>query len=455
MKIKKFNFWLIVAVLSFLIGTGVRFYYGLSTDFWTDEGISYLIAENNSWLDLIFSTGSYKDFVHPPLYYIFLKLILLIGNQDWFLRSASLLWFFPSALLIYLIGKKFDGRNTGLLALSLFSLHPFFGNLAFQVRPYSMTIFFVLLSIYLFLQIIFSKNPPKEWLVGLILAISFYANYASLWLVLGIAIFGVILWVREEELLWQKSAKVLLYFAAFASYQIFTLISFIISYDGKIIAGSVNENSLTWFTEQFNFLIGLKFLFISLPVFFAFIFFLIKRKANFFNEFLLAILFSPLLLSLTYSFLLQPIFLARNLFVVSISFILILGQFNKSIKNTILMVSILVFYAVQSVNGESFLYIKGLESFVKKNDFKEAVVFNFIRNEDHLLYYLSTELKFPKIINAHNKLRASDLLVGSGKRIFLVLDPNILGEFAGTIETIYSQACSGNICEEIIIKGGR
>ena len=125
MKIKKLNFWLIVAVLSFLIGAGARFYYGLSTDFWADEGVSYFIARDTAWLDLIFSTGRYYDLVHPPLYYIFLKFILLISSQDWFLRLASLLWFLPSAFLIYLIGK-FDSRNTGLLALSLFSLHPFF-----------------------------------------------------------------------------------------------------------------------------------------------------------------------------------------------------------------------------------------------------------------------------------------------------------------------------------------
>jgi nitrate reductase gamma subunit len=65
------NRWLIIAVIGFLIGLIIRFYYGLTTDFWNDEAISYFNSTDLSWRELFFRMGIFPILgIH--LYIIFI-----------------------------------------------------------------------------------------------------------------------------------------------------------------------------------------------------------------------------------------------------------------------------------------------------------------------------------------------------------------------------------------------
>jgi len=305
----KLNFWVLVATISFLLGVGIRFYYGLSTDLWGDEAVSYFIAKDTPWLDLIFSSGKYWDLAHPPLYYVFLKTVLLFGNYDWLLRLASLIWFIPSAFLIYLIGRQISDRKSGLLAFSLFSLHPLLNNLAFQVRPYAAVIFFILLSLHFLLRNLSNPSKSRGWPVGLVLAIAFYIDYASVWLVMGIATFGITMWLKNKHILWEKIVTIFLYFMVFASYQLAVLVSFIFSHQGKTIVGSVRESNLSWFLEQLNSLTGLQVSLVNLLVIFFLSVFIFKRKSKNDNLLLLVMSLCSFIFSSLYS-----VFFSTNFF---------------------------------------------------------------------------------------------------------------------------------------------
>lgn len=455
MKIK-FDFWLVVAVISFIIGVGVRFYYGLNTDLWGDEALSYFIAKDTPWLDLIFSIGKYWDLAHPPLYYVFLKTVLLFGNYDWLLRLASLVWFVPSAFLIYLIGHQINDRKSGLLAFSLFSLHPLLNNLAFQARSYAMALFFILLGLHLLLQNLSNPSKSRGWLVGLILAIAFYTDYASAWLMTGIAVFGITTWLKNQYILWEKIVTIFLYFMVFAGYQLAVLVSFIFSHRGRTIVGSVRENNLSWFFEQLNSMTGLQVSLVSLLAISFSSAFILKRKNN--NNLLLLItLFCSLVFSSLYSVFFQPIFLARNLIIISIVFIISLSQLNSNIRNLFVIILILFAYGNQSINGTNFLYIKGLEKVVQSKITDKKILVSFIEYPHYLKYYLyetrktNVENSLPVIIQ-HNNIREIDGLSSEiGEEVVLLYDYRISipsSDIRIKSQAVKSKVCNNNFCEE-------
>lgn len=452
MKIK-FNFWLVVAIVSFMIGIAVRFYYGLSTDLWGDEAISYFLAKRTNWFDLLYSTGEYWDLVHPPLYYLYLKIVLFLGNQDWLLRLASLIWFFPSVFLVFLIGKQIGGKKVGLLAISLFSLHPLINNLAFQVRPYAMVIFFILLALYLFSKIISHEFENKEWLLGLILAAAFCTDYAAVWPIAGILFFGFITLLKKQYVLTIKIAKLLFYFAAFASYQLIFLVKLLLSYEGKaIIGGRANENSFSWFIEQLNSLTGSNILIVTaLSIFIIILHYLKSRKIKAsFNQFILLALFCAFTFSAFYSFFFQPIFLARNLLIVSLVIILILAQLQINLRSSLLIILFLFIYGKQSIQSMGFLYVVGMDNFIESIKSEKVTLVSFIEFQNHLDYYLEENNKSFSVVRYDNGQEIENLTHKSNQRIIFVYDRYLPAQLTALSEVVKPGICKNNFCEEHI-----
>lgn len=421
LKYGKVVFGMVVFIISLVVGCGVRLYYGFNTDLWGDEAISYFIARDNSWFDLIFSTGKYWDFVHPPLSYIYFKIGLLFGDQDWWLRFLALIWFIPSLFLVNEVGKKIGDKNTGLLAMSLFALHPLCSGLAFQVRPYPVVIFIMLLFLNLFVEQLQRKSEHKEWLLGLILAASFYADYAAVWLVFGLILFAVWLWAIDENELLGFILRILIFFAAFAAYQISVLARLLVTFEGNVIAGSVNYFNLPYFFQELNFISGFGVATLSATIMLVICFLIAKRKNIIVNQFLIITIFGSLALSIIYSLWLQPIFLGKNLVIATISLIFVMAQFQQNIKNHIMTMLILLFYGYYSVSGYGFLYSVDLDKQIKDLQISDSdVVVSFVNYLHNVSYYLETNNSFPEIMPVNRlTFRDQDRLITQNKIILL------------------------------------
>lgn len=451
---KKF-FWMIVFIISLVFGFSVRLYYGLSTDLWGDEAITYFIAKNSSWFDLIFSTGKYWDFVHPPMYYIYSKLGLLFGNQDWLFRLLALIWFVPSLFLVNEIGKKLGNKNTGLIAMSLFALHPLLNGLAFQVRPYPLVIFFMLLFLNLFLGKLNNKSKYSDWFLGFILAVSFYADYATVWLVFSLIFFAVWLWMSNKNEVFKFVLKVLMFFTIFAAYQIFILIRLLFAFKGDVIAGSVRFFTFQGFSQEFALLFGFGMFSLSLVIAIAFCFAILRKRNTRINQFLVVVVLSSLILSVIYSLWRQPIFLAKNLVVVSISLIFILAQFHKNIRNYIMIVLILLLYGYRSFNAYGFLYSVDLGKNIKESQVSnDDIVVSFVDSFDSFSYYLETNHKSSQILIS-NKLTLHDRdKLRNQNKIILLTDycenaPDLLYNCTNLLKTFEQEFCTNKICQKI------
>lgn len=452
MKFRNINiFWGVVLCLSLFIGIAVRFYYGLSTDLWGDEATSYLIARNVSYEDIFFSTGEYRDFVHPPLYYIFLKICLLFGEYDWWLRLTSLAWFFPSLALVYLIAKTNIKKQTNsLIAISLFALHPLFNNLAFQVRPYPMVIFFMLLSIHLLLKQLKKDSLKGQLLTGLVLAISFYTDYASVWLIIGIFTLAISLLIQRKKLLVKITLQILVFFTLFSTYQITILTKSVLSKEPNARPGSVVFINTEKVSKEVNLATGVgsivPSLFLLIVVFNSFNKSRINRDLK--NEFLAITLISSICISLMYSLIDKPIFLARNLVIFSICLIVLISELELNRKNSFIIIMVMFIYGYNTLNKYNFLYNVGTKMIIRNEISNDSILISFPDQNipDYLKYYLKQEKKQPIIMGFSNENSKNWLDNQKNKKIFLI--DNCYNNCNQQEDEIRLRFCGINTCNE-------
>ena len=447
----KTSFWLFIFIICLLLGTFIRFNYGLTTDLWNDEALSYFTAKNTTYQDLFLSIGKYDDFVHPPFYYIFLKTCLLFGNNESWLRLISLFWFIPSLVLVFLIGRDIKNTQAGLITGSLFSLHPLFNNLAFQVRSYSMVIFFLLLALYFFLKQLKKYSLKGQLLTGLLLSISFYIDYASVWLIVSILIFNIILLIQKKRVLAKATFSTLLFFGFFSFYQIYVFVKSAISNDPNAIPGSVVLINIFRVTRELNLITGLGFSLLTLLILIATLLPIFKNKNN--NVIFLTIAtYVPLILSLVYSLLIKPVFLARNLFLPSICLFFLLIQTKINIKRIMLILLVLIAYGYQTINRYDFLYLSNVHRTIKERVSHESIFISFADKKlpSYVNYYLEQENKKPIIVSVFNTNILEFLDSQPYQNIFFI--DNCYDDKIEECKKI-SQAIADNYCEKNVCSG--
>ncbi len=137
----------------------LRLTHGVHTELWGDEAFSLLLA-SYSWEELW--ARSILD-VHPPLWSILLKILLLIA-------STSLIWVKCFMVLLGTIGVWLMYRlvialnghqHTALLSSAIFALHPFVILMSTDIRMYGVGI--CLLLLHLLIVIHLAKVRDATW----------------------------------------------------------------------------------------------------------------------------------------------------------------------------------------------------------------------------------------------------------------------------------------------------
>ena len=172
----------------------------LNQSLWIDEATSALTVRSLSYSQIIndFSPGDF----HPPFYYLTLKLWNdIFGNSEIALRGLSVIFGLASIYLTYLVGSVF-GKKVGLLSalfLTVNGLHIYYSQ---EARMYSMSVFLVLLLIYLFIKTLKSKNPLYWFLFSFVLVINAFTDYLPNLMIIVFWIYAVFS-VRRKY--WWKS----------------------------------------------------------------------------------------------------------------------------------------------------------------------------------------------------------------------------------------------------------
>ena len=173
------TFLIIISVYLRINGTG-DYYYS------ADELLHINIAKGDNLLQVLqFSLFE----THPPILYIFLHYWLMISDNIYFVRSLALVFGIALIPLYYLIGKKLNGKATGLCSAILIA----FGHgtiiQSFVVRHYAIFLFFLSLAFYFYLK--WKENPAtKNLLLYFIFAIlACLTHFSGIFAIFAIAAF--------------------------------------------------------------------------------------------------------------------------------------------------------------------------------------------------------------------------------------------------------------------------
>lgn len=192
--VNKYSLYLILVLAAFL-----RFRQLDIRDFWYDEAFSG-IAVKESW------TGMMKMImadVHPPLYYLSLKLFASFFNYSVLgIRLFSAIFGLLCVWAVYLFTKELFGKRAALFAGLIATISPFALQYSQEGRMYSMFSFFIIMAAYFLICSFWEETKYKNSILfGLFLGLSALTHYMG---VIFIPIFYsvYVVWNTREE--WQN-----------------------------------------------------------------------------------------------------------------------------------------------------------------------------------------------------------------------------------------------------------
>ncbi len=186
-------------LLIILLGTALRFFHLGAQSLWYDEAFSLASADRLSLGQLLTNQGG--D-IHPPLYYLLLRIwIRVIGINDFTTRMISLWAGVLTIPLIYVTGRKLFDHPTGLWAALFFAVFPFHIYFAQEARMYTLLTLLTILSLWLFLQAIEGGRPLVWAAYWLCLVFGVYTHYFFAFVILVYYLYLILNW-RKYRHLW-------------------------------------------------------------------------------------------------------------------------------------------------------------------------------------------------------------------------------------------------------------
>lgn len=143
-----------------------------SVSLWGDEGFSAILSMHTipEIVKIITHDTS------PPLYNILEHLWFgVFGSSEVSIRALSFLFYTLCVFFVFLIGKKFFGKKTALIASVLTFFNPFFFIYAFEGRMYSLLALGVVSSMYFFLE--------RKWVPYVVASlVALYSHHFSIFI---------------------------------------------------------------------------------------------------------------------------------------------------------------------------------------------------------------------------------------------------------------------------------
>jgi len=183
----------ILLILILLLAAFMRLY--LISDYMTflgDEGRDALVALGilQGHFTLLGPRASAGDFFTGPIYYYLMAPFLWLFHLDPVGPAVMVALFgIATVWLIYLVGKEFFDKKTGLIAAALYSVSPLVITYSHSSWNPNVVPFFSLLTVYLLYKGVTTTRSWKYYLlVGLFLGICIQLHYISVFLAVIVAI---------------------------------------------------------------------------------------------------------------------------------------------------------------------------------------------------------------------------------------------------------------------------
>ena len=162
------NKLILILFLICFVGFFLRFYALGGESFWFDEKMSLYFSQND--LVSILNPPSYETHI-PPLYYILLHFwVGLFGTGEFAVRSLSAVFGSLSIVALYKLGKYLFNVKVALYSSLIFAVSFFQIYFSQEARMYSLLTFTTLLSVFFFLKSI-NENRLRFWVSYIIVSI--------------------------------------------------------------------------------------------------------------------------------------------------------------------------------------------------------------------------------------------------------------------------------------------
>jgi 4-amino-4-deoxy-L-arabinose transferase-like glycosyltransferase len=166
---------------------------------WWDEGWSFYFAAND--LGSILELTAVD--IHPPLYYLLLKIwTTIFGSSAFSARFLSVVVGTATVPLLYATGRRLMGEKAGLLAAFLLAISPFHVYYSQEVRMYVLVTLLGLAAFYFALRWNAGSGQSGRLGIGLGYVVAagaaLYTQYYSVFLLLALNITVLIRWWRSR-----------------------------------------------------------------------------------------------------------------------------------------------------------------------------------------------------------------------------------------------------------------
>ncbi len=228
------NSWFVLCVI-LALATLLRL-LNLNQSLWFDELWSTHVKLGN-----IFLLGYQVLYdPHPPFYYIFIFFwIKLFGDSELSIRIPPLIFGILAIFLTYLLALRFAGKKEAILASLLLCLSPVHIWYSDEARPYSATLFLLLLSIFSYYKLKGSKEN-SFWYFAYFVAVLF-AVFSHYYMVVYLGIFTIMCFFKMDRMKRKVTILNILILVSFISF--LGLKSFL----GKIDTGQGHLRPFTLF----------------------------------------------------------------------------------------------------------------------------------------------------------------------------------------------------------------
>jgi len=172
LSLQKDAIWAILLLASWLRFAGL-----LKRDFWYDEAFTGVAAKENFHDMVVMIIND----VHPPLYYLALKIFASFFDYSVFgVRLFSAIFGVLCVWAVYLVAKELFDRKVALWSAFVVAISPFAIQYSQEARMYSMLVFLILMSVYFFLLGL--RTDKKKYFIvwGIFMGLSMLTHYMGI-----------------------------------------------------------------------------------------------------------------------------------------------------------------------------------------------------------------------------------------------------------------------------------
>ena len=153
-----------------------------SESFWLDEAYSVFLARlpQGEFWDVVGSSQA-----NASLYYALLRGWIALGTGETIVRLLSVIPAVAAVPVCYAVGRRLFGSRVGLVAAALLAVNAFAIQYAQEARSYSLVLFLVLLSTYLFVLAVQEEGMGTWAAYVVVTALAGYAHFFAWFVVLA------------------------------------------------------------------------------------------------------------------------------------------------------------------------------------------------------------------------------------------------------------------------------